>query len=209
MAEIGTTLFGPFSVAEGDTLEFEVVSLISGPPTGLVTMEMSFFDTNTKMFEDTFSLRLGTHSVPNEQSKEVWGDQGGGAIDTLYMQMYSSGKGEWYAGSPDGESYNSSAGTLVWDHGNGGRTPTGDWQTNLMGRPGGSSSSISVNQWSNLQRDPDNSRGYSHDYAARQSFIDSFNVPDAWAPREFTTGNVSQEDAEDFSLWDKSITRLY
>ena len=135
MAEIGTTLFGPFSVAEGDTLEFEVVSLISGPPTGLVTMEMSFFDTNTKMFEDTFSLRLGTHSVPNEQSKEVWGDQGGGAIDTLYMQMYSSGKGEWYAGSPDGEAYNSSAGTLVWDHGNGGRTPTGDWQTNLMGRP--------------------------------------------------------------------------
>ena len=201
--EIGTTLFGPFSVAEGDTLEFEVVSLISGPPTGLVTMEMSFFDTNTKMFEDTFSLRLGTHSVPNEQSKEVWGDQGGGAIDTLYMQMYSRGKGEWYAGSPDGESYNNSTGTLVWDHGNGGRTPTGDWNTNLMGRPGGSSSSISVNEWSNLQRDPDNSRGYSHDYAARQSFIDSFNVPDAWAPREFTTGNVKQEDAEDFSLWDK------
>ena len=171
-------------------------------------MEMSFFDTNTKMFEDTFSLRLGTHSVPNEQSKEVWGDQGGGAIDTLYMQMYSSGKGEWYAGSPDGEGfYNSSAGTLVWDHGNGGRTPTGDWQTNLMGRPV-DPPQVSVSISGELQRDPDNSRGYSHDYAARQSFIDSFNVPDAWAPREFTTGNVSQEDAEDFSLWDKAYQTL-
>jgi len=121
---IGQDLYdGVISLAPGDKLNFKLISIITGPPTGTITPYCALWNIDTGKFEMQWGLQLTTASGDTPLSPRMMANpellviQQAGAISGFDMQFYPSygssinakADGKVRAGSYSGDSWHQSA----------------------------------------------------------------------------------------------------
>lgn len=94
---IGQDLYdGTISLAPGDKLNFKLISIITGPPTGTITPYCALWNVDTGKFEMQWGLQLTTASGDNPLSPQMMANTqllsitSAGAITGFDMQFYPS-----------------------------------------------------------------------------------------------------------------------
>ena len=94
---IGQDLYdSTISLAPGDKLSFDLISIITGPPTGTITPYCALWNIDTGKFEMQWGLQLTTASGDNPLSPQMMANTqllsitAAGAISGLDMQFYPS-----------------------------------------------------------------------------------------------------------------------